>query len=81
MTNAFSRHIMYNLTEPYEEHLHENYLKRIEKNTRAKKFYQEHKHHIQLKGFYCKACNKIKPLYCYTLKKRVQIWNFVYKMY
>ena len=33
MTNAFSRHIMYNLTEPYEEHLHENPEKRIDERT------------------------------------------------
>ena len=62
---------MLTLTVPFEEHLHQNYLERIKRweNKKAKKFVEEHEHDIPLKGFYCKACNEIKPLYCYKLKK------------
>ena len=56
---------MLNLTVPFEEHLHDAFLQRIEKinNHGARKFIEERKDQVFLQGLLCKTCNEVKPLY------------------
>jgi hypothetical protein len=57
------------LSVPFEHHLHELFLERLEKsnNTKALNFVEQHD--VIANGILCKLCDEIKPVYSYQQHK------------